>query len=297
MALNFIITVDTEADNQWQKDAPLTVNNLKFIPRFQDLCERFRFIPTYLLTDEVATDPTFMSWLKQKVSEGKADFGAHLHPWSTPPFKTEAEQSRQTFPCELSREELRDKMLTLTEAIKTSLGVAPTAFRAGRWGISDELMSVLKELGYKVDSSITPFINWHGLVKGAPKEMNFKSAPNQPYDWQGLTEVPMTIVPVPHWGFNFGPLGNKLFYKKVWGRIFKSVEVGELEQAFKTAEQLKWTHFQFMTHSSELMPGGSIYNKTEEEVEAFYTKLTGLFTFLKEQSVKPLGLSASGRRE
>ncbi len=292
MALKFIITVDTEADNQWRQDAPLSVENLKFAPRFQELCERFNFIPTYLLTYEVATDSTFMTWLKQKVGEGKADFGAHLHSWSNPPFKDEAEKSRQTFPCELAREELKAKMVTLTEAIKTNLGVAPTAFRAGRWGISDEVMSVLKELDYKVDSSVTPFINWHGLVKGAPQAMNFKSALTALYEWQGLTEVPMTIVPVPRWGFNFGPLGNKLFYKKVWGRIFSVTKVGDLEQAFKTAKQLKWPHFQFMTHSSELMPGGSIYNKTPEAVEEFYSKLEKLFTYLSAQGVRSVGLGA-----
>ncbi len=292
MALKFIITVDTEADNQWRQDAPLSVNNLKFIPRFQELCERFHFIPTYLLTYEVAVDATFMSWLKQKVDEGKADFGAHLHPWSTPPFSNEAEKQIKTFPCELPADILKAKLETLTVEITRQIGRQPTVFRAGRWGISDEVMSVLKDLDYKVDSSITPFINWPKLVKGAPQEMNFKSVPTSPYGWQGLIEVPMSIIPVPRWGLTWGPVGNKLFYKKVWGRIFKGVEARELEEAVEAAKRLKLPFFQFMTHSSELMPGGSIYNKTPEAVEQFYLKLEQFFTYLRQQDIKSVGLGS-----
>lgn len=296
MALNFIITVDTEADNQWAKDSSLSVNNLKFIPRFQNLCEKFGFVPTYLLTYEAATDPGFTSWLKGKVVQGLAEAGAHLHPWSTPPFDLPQDQQQKTFPSALDYKKLQDKLLTLTETIKNNLGVKPIVFRAGRWGISTEVIKVLGELGYLVDSSVTPFLNWQKLIDQAPESMNFSSAPFKAYSWGKLTEIPMTIVPVPRWRVRLGPLGNKLFYRKIWGRIFPTTEVKDLILAFKEAKKLGMPNFQLMTHSSELMVGGSIYNRTEEDLENFYQKLEGLFSFLKEQQVTPLPLSAAAKK-
>ena len=39
---SFIITIDTEGDNLWayHKGDPIKTENVKFIPRFQDLCNR-----------------------------------------------------------------------------------------------------------------------------------------------------------------------------------------------------------------------------------------------------------------
>ncbi|MEE9263577.1 MAG: deacetylase, partial [Vicinamibacteria bacterium] len=39
-------------------------------------------------------------------------------------------------------------------------------------------------------------------------------------------------------------------------------------------------------HSSELIPGGSPYNSTEEDVEIFYENLSTLLRFLAERGVE-----------
>jgi hypothetical protein len=39
-------------------------------------------------------------------------------------------------------------------------------------------------------------------------------------------------------------------------------------------------------HSSELIPGGSPYNRTTEDVEAFYEDLEALLAFLAERGVE-----------
>jgi hypothetical protein len=296
MALSFIITVDTEADNQWQVDSSLTVKNLEWIPRFQDLCEKFGFIPTYLLTYEVAVDSIFMGWLKSKVDLGLADFGAHLHPWSNPPWREETERTQKTFPSQLEETLLLEKLVVLTTAIEQNLGYRPKSFRAGRWGISPLIIDQIKNLGYEIDSSTTPPLDWSQLIKSAPVGLNFKSTSLAIHDWQGIIEVPMSVMPVPRWGVRFGPLGNKLFYKKVWGRIFPETQVADLINAFNEAERLGLTHFQFMTHSSELMPLGSIYNKSESDLENFYHKLIEWFKFMSEQDIKPIPLSAIDKK-
>ena len=50
MKKRFIITVDTEGDDLWnyhQGDIIRTENTL-YIPRFQELCEKYRLKPVYL---------------------------------------------------------------------------------------------------------------------------------------------------------------------------------------------------------------------------------------------------------
>lgn len=50
----FIITVDTEGDNlwNWKEGKEITTQNAKAIPKFQELCERFKFKPVYLINYE-----------------------------------------------------------------------------------------------------------------------------------------------------------------------------------------------------------------------------------------------------
>jgi len=77
--MKLILTVDTEADNQWETGASLTTTNLEHVPRFQALCERFEFPPTYLCTYEVVTSTAFNETLRHPMRAGRAEIGAHLY--------------------------------------------------------------------------------------------------------------------------------------------------------------------------------------------------------------------------
>lgn len=57
MVKKFIITIDTEGDGQWNPDAPCSTENARFIPRFQELAEKFGFKPTWLTNYEMSEDP------------------------------------------------------------------------------------------------------------------------------------------------------------------------------------------------------------------------------------------------
>ncbi|MGB7566754.1 MAG: hypothetical protein WBM07_02770, partial [Chitinivibrionales bacterium] len=83
--MHVLITVDTEEDNQWQSNVS-TTHNLECLPRFQELCEKSSLKPTYLCTYGVVESEFFSSTLVKWQSLGKAEIGAHLHSWSTPPF-------------------------------------------------------------------------------------------------------------------------------------------------------------------------------------------------------------------
>ena len=53
----FIITVNTKGDNlwNWHLGDDITTYNAKYILRFQNLCEKYNFIPVYLTNYEMAS--------------------------------------------------------------------------------------------------------------------------------------------------------------------------------------------------------------------------------------------------
>jgi hypothetical protein len=84
--MKLIVTVDTEADNQWDYHGTVSLANLSRLARFQALCERFGFVATYLLASEVLQDRGAVRRLRRWQDEGRAEVGAHLEPWTTPPL-------------------------------------------------------------------------------------------------------------------------------------------------------------------------------------------------------------------
>lgn len=83
----FLITVDTEGDNlwQWKPGEKITTENSLFIPRFQELCEKYGLIPTYLTNYEMACDDRWVEYARKKEKDGKCEIGMHIHAWNSPP--------------------------------------------------------------------------------------------------------------------------------------------------------------------------------------------------------------------
>ena len=57
----FLISIDTEGDNLWDWDekSPIGTLNSSYLPRFQELCDRYGFKPTYLSNWEMVSNPKF----------------------------------------------------------------------------------------------------------------------------------------------------------------------------------------------------------------------------------------------
>lgn len=305
--MDFIITVDVEADNQWQRPSTLAVENIKFLPRFQALCAKYNFPPTYFVTYEVATDQNCAAILKEFQKQG-AEIAAHLHPWSTPPFIEPStwELAHHRFPSELPLVELAAKLKVLTEALSKNFGQTPTSFRAGRWGINGVLLKLLVEQHYLVDASITPKVSWdkHRGQTSASGGPDFRQAPSQPYypDYQNILasgsadilEVPMTIL---YTGLfkneknilakNFASwpdgllkkIANRILFRQKWLRIFHNSKKSDWQNIYRSALANNLPILQFMIHSSELMPGASPYAKTEAAVDFIYQQLEEMFKF------------------
>ena len=197
--MKLVVTIDTEEDN-WGVYSPTgqTLGNIERIPLLQDLFDEFDVKPTYLITYPVATDERSVSILRPILNSGRCEIGAHCHPWNTPPVE-ESMSAKNSMLCNLSLDLQYKKIHSLDHAIRQYFGVKPISFRAGRWGYSQSVALNLFRLGYKIDTSITPYTNWvneHGPSFADMSPAAYKFAIDNIFrdaSLGQLLEVPATI--------------------------------------------------------------------------------------------------------
>lgn len=303
--MKLIVTVDTEADNQWVFDGRITLDNLRCLPRFQALCERFEFIPTYLVAMEVLQDQRTVQRLRSWQDKGKAEVGAHLEPWTTPPLMAleKKNPALQMYPCRLPAIWFERKLQTLTAGIAVCFGRPPKSFRAARWGLGASMVEALVEQGYRVDCSVTPKTSWAGSGNGVlPGGPDYRHAPAKPYRLcredvclpgdSGLLEAPMTVLytgPLVREGsraarrFSLLPespakrLLDRVAFRKKWLRISPASRRGDWRAIHRAAARGGIEVLEFMIHSSELSPGTSPLTQTEGETEGVFRRLEEMF--------------------
>ena len=123
--LRFVVTVDTEGDDAWSSPDDVRLENLRELPRFQDLCDEHAVVPTYLLAYECATRDEALSVLKPIADRGRCEIGHHLHVWTTPPFHREGPKGVdgewiQAFQFQLPDSLFVEKAESLRQAIEKS---------------------------------------------------------------------------------------------------------------------------------------------------------------------------------
>ena len=301
--MKVIITVDTEADGAWSASDRVTVENLRALPRFQALCDRYGKKPTYLCTYEVARAPGFLPLVAWQAA-GRCEIGAHLHPWTNPPFAragaVDIDPSEYPgYPSELPLMRFTDKLRVLGEVIAERAGRAPTSYRAGRWGFSAAHIPVLVELGYRVDCSVTPLVDrrpYKGLREGGP---DFRRAPATPYRLarhdicaagdSPLWEVPVTVI-YPRaamrrsalvrraWTMlkrvrGAGLVNRVLSLEPLWFRPYPEMNARKLARVYRLARAARLPVIEMMFHSSELLAGASESFATEASIEGVFAML------------------------
>lgn len=185
-----LLVVDTEEEFDWQAEfsrenwrVGLSIDNLQ---RLQDAVGPYGVKPTYVVDYAVANDARAVDTIGRLYQDGLCDIGAHLHPWLNPPL-VEAMSPRNSFAGNLPRALEADKLSALKELIVERLGVVPEIYRAGRYGIGPNSFGTLRELGFKVDSSVVPFTSF--AAQGGP---DFRRHSHEPFIRDGILEIPLT---------------------------------------------------------------------------------------------------------
>ena len=77
-----MLTIDTEEEGLWSgsyRATGNTVENLKGIPWFQELCDSLEVQPTYLVDSPVVADSWGAGLLKTYQDDGRAEFTRRRH--------------------------------------------------------------------------------------------------------------------------------------------------------------------------------------------------------------------------
>jgi len=85
----FLLTVDTEEEWDWSADLPkypFSTNNIEQVPEFQNFCTNLGVKPTYFVDYAVADHKEHVQLLNEYFRKDECDYGAHLHPWTNPPY-------------------------------------------------------------------------------------------------------------------------------------------------------------------------------------------------------------------
>ena len=306
-----IVSIDTECDKgpNWIIQQPIRFTSVtEGIPhKLSPLFQSYDIKPTYLLSPEVIQNQECINVLR---SLKGCELGTHLHGEFIDPMdesrinRTKTPQLAYTPALEF------EKIKQLTESFERVFGYRPRSFRAGRFGISHQTINFLEELGYLVDSSVTPF---RKIKFDEDHEVNFWGAPYHPYfpsrkniikiGRAGVLEVPVsTIIPI----YANLPLflqrligKNPRLVKRVLRKLTKLLSFradliylrplrASPKGFIENAEQIisLWQSkyppiLNIMFHSVEVMSGCSPYTLAEEDVLDLINSLNKLIKHLR----------------
>lgn len=287
--VKLLVSIDTEEDNWVATRDDVSVRNVRALPELHAFLVGLGLRPTYFVDYPVASDAASAAILADIAADDRAEIGAHLHPWNTPPLD-EPLTDRNTMMCNLPVALQREKLARLRAALAGAIGREPTSFRAGRFGLGHEGVRLLIDAGFTADSSVTPYMSWRAFAEGS----DHRSAPLDCYRLDGdgpldrpaaggpLVEVPLSC------GFTrrpFGwrsraqalldrPLAARLRLGAVATRtglvrrVLACPETDRLDDLLKLArclvdEGVGFLHYFF--HSPSLVPGLSPFVRTDED--------------------------------
>ena len=296
--LYLLVGIDTEGDNQWDAAARRNqrFENIYALPRLHALFARHGVRPTYVITHPVATDPRSAEVLRQLQDGGDCEIGAHHHAWETPPC-TEEDIARHPYASTLPGPQFAAQLASLTDAITAAVGRAPVSYRSGRFGFSAGHVSALERCGYLVESSVAPL--FYETHKGGPE---FVEAPLRPYflaydnatrpGSSNLLEVPVSaalnrrLPRLVQYAYARAP---KPYTTKRILRALRLLRMRWLRPSYSSAEDMiglardlaRWNEpvLNLLFHSSEAIVGGSPYNRTQGELDAFFERLDRFLAF------------------
>ena len=196
MSKKFIITIDTEGDGQWNPEAPCSTANAKYIPRFQELSEKYGFYPTWLTNYEMVNDPFYVEYMQDCLKRNTCEVGMHLHAWNNPPeYELNKVNDQRDYLFEYPKNIMDEKIKVLTNKLEETFNIKMLSHRSGRWSTDETYFELLHKYGYKVDCSVTPYMNWERCVGATGKPgSDYRKSPTQPYYiYKEILEVPVSI--------------------------------------------------------------------------------------------------------
>ena len=288
-----IIVIDTEEEFDWSDEPSRQANAVSAmtkIERVQSIFDDYSVVPCYVVDYPVASNEEGYGLLREIHRRGGCEIGAHLHPWVNPPYDEELSRYN-TFPGNLTKSQERDKLNALCSRIKETFEIQPIIYKAGRYGVGPNTTNILEELGFEIDLSICPPVDY--TSDGGPDFSDFVS---EPY-WFGnnnMLEIPATGAFIGWAGAASKPIyniANKFKKFRVPGILSKLAVVDRLmlsPEGFNIDDHVKITKFMYKNgvrtftwsfHSPSVVPGYTPYVNNEMDLKSFLDSFRKYFDF------------------
>ncbi len=295
----FWVTIDTEEDFDWAAPFTRTGYRLASVPALADCqsyFERAGVRPIYLVDWPIVADDNAVAILGAAQNAGLCEVGAQLHPWVTPPHDEDV-NARNSYTGNLPVDLQLAKMTALRDAIRDRFGIAPTVYRAGRYGLGSDTAAMLAGLGFRCDTSVRAGFDYR---KGHGP--NYRAAPLYPW-WVGTTHGPILEMPVTTlFGGLFGRAGSWLYHRTSSNSHAALARLGLAERIALTPEGIpaerackaidiaieqRLPVLNFSFHSPSLQPGNTPYVRSEADLELFYRWWDIVLGHLARRGVEP----------
>lgn len=299
-AIRLIVSIDAEEDNWIATDHGITTRNIDRMPQLHRRFEVLGARATWFTNYHVALDPASADIMRGIHESGNAEIAAHVHPWNTPPDTGPTPTMMRNLTPALQRA----KILTVRQQIDESIGANPRCFRAGRFGLGFQTASALADLGFAIDSSVTPFFTWEQYDQGpsyvgAPLHMYLLSGDGDPRipGTGPVVEAPLSCGynrwPARSWALlhqvlNSAPaqalrLGSLASRLRVARPVILSPEIHDVPDLAGLADRLIRHGLPFLHvfwHSPSMTPGLSPFCKTEADVQRLLARFESLLETL-----------------
>jgi hypothetical protein len=330
--LRFVVSVDTEADDAWTQPESVRVTNVRQLERFQDLCDKYGVVPTYLLAYECATRDEALTVLQPLAENRRCEIGHHLHVWTTPPFQREGPTGVDldwihAFQFQLPDSLFTEKAECLRQAIEKNFGRSPTSHRAGRFGIDQRTVDWLVSAGFTVETSMRKGLRLmefnSGVELSVPSGRPIQSAEyclqENPYLWKcnvddqtvhDIVEIPAT-VDVPNnlvMNMLLQLLSQRWSGEEFLFRVYRKLSgglrllhpdpqlpPGEMARFIRRASSRGVNVINLMLHSSELELGCSPFSQSKDDLDKVWHHLEDAFRCAHELGIKSESLSDVAR--
>lgn len=291
-----LVVIDTEEEFDWDSSfdrANDSVEAMRDIGHAQALFDEFGLRPTYVIDYPVASQETGYALLREYADDGRAQIGAHLHPWVSPPFEEDV-NARNSYPGNLPAELERAKLERLLATIEENFGARPTIYKAGRYGLGPNSASLLTDLGFEIDLSLCSGFDFRG--DGGPDYSNHDARPFWFGDHRRLLGLPTT-------GGFLGAAGggSSGLYRLATRSPLRSLRVpgilsrlgvverlmlspeghalGDLQRLTRGLYRRGIRTFSLSFHSPSMRPGHTPYVRNETELHEFLGTCRRYFEF------------------
>jgi hypothetical protein len=306
-----VVVIHTEEEFDWSKpyDRNATgVTHMRHIERAQSVFDAFGIVPNYVIDYPIASQAEAYGPLKVYADAGRAQIGAHLHPWVSPPFE-EKLNARNSYPGNLPLALEQEKLRLLTGQITAAFGAPPLTYLAGRYGFGPNTGGILESLGYEVDISAAASIDYS--ADGGPDYSGYSS---DPY-WFGHSR---RLLGLPGSGGYVGWLraGGTPLYRRLTRPWLRKARISGAVARLRLLERIRLSPedysepemrrltqalladgvrvFVFSFHSPSIMPGGTPYVSSDADLERFLEKCRRYFDFFMRElngtAMTPLGV-------